>query len=445
MNISKNKYLVNTGLNYIFRITTMLIAYITIPLTLKYLNTERYGIWQTILTIITWANLTNFGIGNGLRNKVTESFTSKKYETLKKYISSAYLYLTIISVIILIVSCILVSFLNTNVLFKNNTIDRNEIIISFVVVIFSFCLNFVLGLCNCIAYGLHKSALVSFFQVITNVITLIGLIFLIKYQRGNLINISLLYLISNVVTNMIFSIVLFKDKYITPSSKCYDKKLGRNLTSLGIEFFILDAATLMLFSTDNFIVSSFIGVGEVTSYSITTQLFRVISTLFSILLIQLWSAVAEANYKKDYEWLKKAINRLCMLLIPIAVVLLIMIIKFDFITKVWLGKNLSVDKNLVIASSIYVWLICFNGIFVNVQNGMSKVRVQTLASIFCCILNIPIAIAAIKILKLGVLGVMCSNIICILISSIMCSIDVYIKVYKSRRADTYENSDELCR
>lgn len=423
----------------------MLITYITIPLTLKYLNTERYGIWQTILTIITWANLTNFGIGNGLRNKVTESLTGRKYETLKKYISSAYVYLTMISVLILIISCILVSFLNTDVLFKNNTINRNEIIISFIIVIFSFCLNFVIGLCNCIAYGLHKSALVSFFQVITNVITLIGLIFLIKYEKSNLINISLVYLISNVLTNIIFSIVLFKEDYIVPNSKYYDKKLGRDLTSLGMEFFILDAATLMLFSTDNFIVSSFISIKEVAGYSITTQLFRVISTLFSILLIQLWSAVAEANYKREYKWLRKAINKLSILLIPIAIVLMIMVFNFDFITKVWLGKNLIVDKNLIIASSIYAWLICFNGIFVNVQNGMSKVRVQTIASIFCCILNIPVAIFLIKILKLGVMGVMCSNIICILISSVMCSIDIYVKVYKNRKAEAYENSNELCR
>ena len=69
----------------------MFISYISIPLTLSYLQDERYGVWQTILTVISWASLSNFGIGNGLRNKVTQSITEKKYDKLKSYITSAHL------------------------------------------------------------------------------------------------------------------------------------------------------------------------------------------------------------------------------------------------------------------------------------------------------------------------------------------------------------------
>lgn len=442
MKFIKNKYLLNTGFNFIFRLINMTITYITIPLTLKYLSDERYGVWQTILTIISWAALSNFGIGNGLRNKVTEAITSRDNKKLKGYISSAYIYISAISGIILLVGIFAVFFINTDVIFKNNTIARNEILISFVIVIINFCINFILGISSSIAFGIHKSSLVNLFQAITSLLTLLGLIILNKFTSASLISIAFLYLMANSISNIIFTIVIVSDRKLRPSIKCYDKKIGRDLTSLGLEFFILQVATLVLFSTDNFIISSFIGAEKVTGYSIASKLFQVISTLYSILLIQLWSSVAEANFKKDYNWIKRAVLKLLVLLLPTGIVIIGMLVKFDFITRLWLGKNLIIDRRLLYLCAFYAWLICFNGIFVNVQNGMSKIRVQTTSSIICCLLNIPLAILLIKVFNLGTIGVMVSNIICLSISSIMCSIDIYIKL--KRKVKKYDNRNKLC-
>ena len=432
-NIKSNIYLVNTILNYIFKIFNMGVTYITIPLTLSYLDNERYGIWQTILTIIAWASLSNFGIGNGLRNKVTESITEEKYDKLKSYITSAYIYLTIISFIILFVSVFAISFLDTEILFKGNTLNQNEIIISFIVVIFSFCINFVLGISTSIVFGIHKSSLVNFFQVLTNIITLLGIVSIKNLSNVSLINIALVYLIANTLSNILLTSYVFLDDKFRPSLKYKNKSYGKELTTLGLEFFILQCASIVLFSTDNFIISSFIGVNEVTNYSLVSNLFQVISTLFSILLVQLWSAVAQSVCKNEYEWIKNAIKRLLLLLVPTGLVLAIMVYKFDLIIKIWIGKQMNVNYKLVILAAIYAWIICFNGIFVNVQNGMSKIRVQTISSVISCVINIPMAYILIKVFNLGIVGVMLSNIICLLISSIMCSVDIYFRVFKKRR------------
>ena len=155
--------------------------------------------------------------------------------------------------------------------------------------------------------------------------------------------------------------------------------------------------------------------------------------MFSILLVQLWSYVAEATHSKQYNRIKDAMKNLSILLIPTAIVLAIMVNKFDLITKIWLGKSINVNNNLVILSAIYSWIICFNGIFTNIQNGMSKIRVQTFSSIVSCVLNIPLAYIFIKVFNLGIIGVMLSNIICLSIASIMCSIDVFIRVLKRKK------------
>lgn len=425
-----NQYLRNTLLNYIYKIGGMGITYITIPLTLNYLNKERYGIWQTILTIISWAALSNFGIANGLRNKVTESITRKEYNKLKSYITNAYIYLTGISVIILIFSIIAIGNINIDIIFKNNSLQENEIYISFIIVIVSFCLNFILGISSSIAFGIQKSSLVNLFYFLTNILTLIGLFVMGKIGSGNLVNIALLYIIANTLSNIIFTIYIFADKRLRPNIKYKNKIYGREITSLGIEFFLLEVASIVLFSTDNFIISAFIGVEYITDYSVVSKLFQVISSLFSVLLVQMWASIAEYTCKGEYILIKKSMKRLIILLIPIAVILLLMSLNFNLITKIWLGYQLIVDKKLIYLASLYTWLICFNAIFVNIQNGMSKIRVQIISSIISCILNIPMAIMFIKVFELGVIGVMISNIICLSISAIICSIDVTIKINK---------------
>lgn len=424
----KNTYLINTALNYIFRVINMFISYITIPLTLGYLDNERYGVWQTILAIISWASLSNFGIGNGLRNKVTESLEKKNYKRLKSYITSAYVYLTVISVIILILAICIITLVDTKTLFKGNTLNKVEIIASFIIVIISFCINFILGLSSSIAFGIHKSSLVNFFQVVTNILTLVGIVLINNFLNVSLINIALTYLIANTFSNITFTLLIWGNSKLRPSPKFLNRKYGKELTSIGIEFFILQCASIMLFSTDNFIISSFIDVNKVADYSLVSKIFQVISTLFSILLVQLWSEVASAIYKNQYEWIKKAIKRLILLLIPTGFMLIIMVLFFDTIMKIWIGREIQVDKILVYLSAFYALCICFNGIFVNVQNGIGKIRIQTISSIISCIINIPLAYMLIKVFDLGINGVMLSNIICLLISSAMCSIDIYYRL-----------------
>ncbi|STA98786.1 oligosaccharide flippase family protein [Clostridium baratii] len=425
-----NVYAKNTILNYIYRISSMVITYLTVPITLSYLNNERYGIWQTMLTIISWASLSNFGIGNGLRNKVTESFSEKKYKKLKGYITSAYIYLSIIAIILLISFILFILAINVDIIFKNNNVPILEIKLSFMIIIVSFCLNFILGICNSISFGIHKSSAVSLFQMITNIIILVGLYIINEFTTKSIINIALLYFIANTVSNIIFSIYLFSNKYLRPNLKYKNKIYGKELRSLGMEFFVLQLASIVLFSTDNFIISTFIGASEVADYSIANKLFQVISTLYSILLIQLWSSIAEINLKKDYKSIKKSIKGLAILLIPVALAILFIIFKFNFIMRIWIGKELNISKLLICLCGVYAWLICFNGIFVNVQNGMGKIRVQTISSVLSCILNIPLAIFFIKILDFGVIGVMISNIICLSVSSIMCASDVFFRLLR---------------
>ncbi|WP_288479658.1 oligosaccharide flippase family protein [uncultured Clostridium sp.] len=432
----KSRYLSNTILNYIYKVVSLVISYIIISKSLSYLSSEKYGIWQTILTIVSWGSVSNLGIGNGVRNKITESLEKNNIKKLKGYVTNAYIYLTIISIIILLISIIIICSINLNDIFKNSSVSNREILISFIIIIFSFCLNLILGISSSIAFGIHKSSIVNLFFIINNILILLGVWCLKIFTVPNIIYIALVYFFSNTITNLIFTAYIFKDKNLLPSIKYINRNEGRELISTGLGYLILQIASIILFSTDNFIISAFIGINQVTEYSLVYKLFQIVSTLFSILLVQLWSEVSRAQCIEDYRWIKNMMNKLIILLIPLTVVLFGISIEFKSMMQIWLRKSIYVEYNLVISMSIFVFITCLNGIFVNIQNGMGKIKVQIVSSVISCILNIPLSIVLINVFNLGILGVVISNIICISISTVMCGIDVVLRINKYIRKET---------
>lgn len=69
------KFNIKWGL--ILQIVGMFLSYLIVPITLNYLNNEKYGIWATILSILSWVTfIFNTNINNDveIKNAVLISF-----------------------------------------------------------------------------------------------------------------------------------------------------------------------------------------------------------------------------------------------------------------------------------------------------------------------------------------------------------------------------------
>ena len=59
--------------SFIAKALNILISFLSVPLTIHYLGSERYGVWLTISSLLTWMALTDFGLsGNALVNVLAE-------------------------------------------------------------------------------------------------------------------------------------------------------------------------------------------------------------------------------------------------------------------------------------------------------------------------------------------------------------------------------------
>src|ERR1700730_2419490 len=86
--------------SFIAKALNILISFLSVPLTIHYLGSERYGVWLSISSLLTWMALTDFGLsGNALVNVLAESSGKDDFEAARQYASSAFWVLTSISIV----------------------------------------------------------------------------------------------------------------------------------------------------------------------------------------------------------------------------------------------------------------------------------------------------------------------------------------------------------
>lgn len=136
----KNNRNVTSNVIWTFAIkgAAMLIAVLTVPAYTRYFGNDTvYGAWLTISAVFTWINMFDFGIGNGLRNCLVGSIAKKDDDSSKKYISSAYVSVGIISALLLLAGVVVSFFFNWNGVLKvDETLITPSVLRGFIQVVF---------------------------------------------------------------------------------------------------------------------------------------------------------------------------------------------------------------------------------------------------------------------------------------------------------------------
>lgn len=87
---------------------SMAVDFAKVPVLLTFLDTNYYGVFITIASIVAWTHQFDFGLGTGLRYKLTEAISLKNEERAKQLVSTAYISMSAIMSIVLLVGTLIV-------------------------------------------------------------------------------------------------------------------------------------------------------------------------------------------------------------------------------------------------------------------------------------------------------------------------------------------------
>ena len=417
-NISPRSILVlkNIGLSFVYKFIIILLNLYIVRLSLQYLGQENYGIWLTIGAMINWFEISDLGLGHGLRNKLAKSLASEDYILAKKYVSTTYLISIIISILLILIFSLIIYNLDLHVILNTNP-EKENILKSIAIITFmSFAVRLTLKLFSSILLADQRPSFRVLLQLIFKSIMVIGLIFTLKMNYNNLINYAFIFSIPPLIIYLIISLIFYNGKYkkIRPSTSSFDKTKIKSLTVLGFNFLLIQLSAIILFQTDNFLIIQLYSASEVSQYHIINQYYSSIVIILSMVITPYWSAFTNAYEKYDLKWIKNSEKGLLLTWLFFCIASIFLYFISDFVMTIWIGKNIQINSILEIIFLLYTILHCLNLIYGHFLNGMGKVKLQVYLSIFNIVIHIPLAIFFAVTLKLGIAGIIFSTVISVL-------------------------------
>ncbi len=408
----------NIAFSFLMKGTSIGISLLLVPMTLHYLNQTDYGIWLTLSSILGWVNFFDMGLGNGLRNKFAEARAKNDMTLTKIYVSTTFALIIVIVSVIFLLFIIINPFLDWTKILNTKPSFGNELSLTVLFVFVFFCLQFIFRVVNTILIADQRPSASDFINVLSSIFSLFAIYILMKLTKGSLLYVGITFSAMPVLILIGTYFFLFNGVYkdFKPSFFAIKFQYSKDLMGLGIQFFIIQMACLLVFASSNIIIAQLFGPAQVTPYNIASKYFYILIMIFNIIISPFWSAYTDAYYKSDFNWIKKSTNKIIQIWIYFVILTIIMIFSAKFVYKIWIGKDIKISFLLTSLMGLYVIINNWNNIFANFINGVGKIRLSLFSGIFSGIMNIPLAIYFGKLI--GIEGVVLSSCICLLISSI---------------------------
>lgn len=413
----------------------MFLSFLYVPLLIAYLGVEKYGLWATMLTVISWINYCDVGIGQGLRNILTIELTKKNYEKAKSSISTAYVILSIISFFLLIVSIIVIFSCDVNKLFNTNFSIKTPLTVSF----FFVCINFILALSNMILYALQLSEGVPIRNCAAQILNILGIKLLSVYSSDNLLYVSILFGLSTSITYLSSTINLIRRyNFVRISFSYFDKRKIKDISKVGIKFFLIQIPLIILMAIDNLLITNQFGSAMTTSYNVVNSVFSAAYALLAAFIVPYWSQTTAAVAQNNIAWVKQTAKKLNIIAVVFSVFLVALAFIFEPLAKIWIGKELYYPSGLI--SVVCCFYILLSIIAVNVQliNGTGYLNIQVVINIFMGICYIPLAMYLSRECGYGVIGIKLTGVILNIFSVIIYPLNLLYVIRKLER----EKNDE---
>lgn len=405
--------------SFVIRGCNIAISLVLVPLTIHYVNADQYGIWLTLSSIIAWLSFFDVGFGNGLKNKFAEAIAIGDFKLARIYLSTTYAILAIIMAAVLILFNVINPFLNWAVILNAPRNMASELNILALLVFSFFCIQFVLQLITTIITANQQPAKASFFNLLGSIISLSVIFILTKTTSGNLIYLGLALGLAPIIVLTASSIWFYSRDYkqYAPSLSYVHFSYARNLMSLGVKFFFIQIAAIILYETSNLIIAQLFGPANVTAYNVAYKYFGVIPMVMGIIMTPFWSAFTEAWVKKDLDWIKGTVSKLRKIWLLLALVSVVMLTLAGWVYHVWVGDQVIISFAISASIAAYVVINGWNSIYSQFLNGVGKVKLQLYLAMFGSLINIPLAIFLGK--TLGIYGVVLSTTIISIASAII--------------------------
>ena len=396
---------------------SLLVTLFTLPAYIRFFENQTIlGIWYTVVSILNWVMFFDLGLGNGLRNLLPEALEKKDKALIRESISTTYISMTALVVLLTIIGSFLIGRLNWNrILNVDAELVENEVLCKCVVIVYiGILFQFVLKLVASVLYALQQSAFVNAATLASSATILLALKVIPSGSiEQNLVRMAYINTASINLPYIVISIFVY-GKILDgafPSIKYFNKKLLTVVLNVGIALLWLQLVFMVISSTNEFLISNLTSPENVVEYQAYFKIFNTAATVFTLLLTPIWSAVTKAQVGNNYDWIRKIYKVFLAAVVLCFVGELLIVPLSQWLVDLWLGSSaIIVKKEYAMIFAISSTLFVLHNVNTSIENGMSRFETQKLWMTIAAILDIPIAYLFVRITGSWI-GIVIANIL----------------------------------
>lgn len=373
---------------------SIITGFISVPLTLNYLGTERYGLWMTISSVIVMLGFADFGLGNGLVNTISHAHGKNDNDTAVNAVSSAFFMLLISAILLLLIFFVIYPFVPWHRIFNVTSVQAmRESGPATAVLVICFALTVPLGIAQKVQVGYQEGFLNNYWQIAGNVMGFTAVVTAIQLQ------LSLPWLVFAMAGVPVLAIAVnwcflfFHERSeLRPRFQHFQFATGKALLGTGTIFLFLWIVNILGTSTDNIIIAQYMGSSDVATYAIVQRLFS-LTLLIQFITMPLWPAFSEALAREDFAWAHRTFIHALTLTFWLTVLICVPLLFFgQNIIKIWSGPLVIPSLSLIAGYTLYRLIAGVAEAAMPVMQTQSFIRsllmVNTIAGIVTFILKI---------------------------------------------------------
>lgn len=389
-------------------------SFLAMPLMLQRLGPAELGVWLVLLSVFQWITLFDLGVASGARNEMARAFASNETHRIRQAIATGLFYTVVISAV-LAVGCGAILLLSPAIPFLERVSFQGRTTgFSLWIVALGSCAAFSLNFIQMVYAAEQRAAAISYFSAASNIIFL-GFVYWWPFSRfDHLTQMSGLYLISIAAANLSLVLWYFRGRLnIVPSVKDIQPEMRKRILGFGVRIFIIQIASMVVFTTARVLVSSFLDPAAVVVYDAAFKLFAVIMMLHTLLMSTFWSSFTEAHAAGDWEWLHGRLKLLQLLTIPVLIACLMLALIAPWIVEHWMTREQVGPISLYVSFALLTSLSAWSNVFAYFLNGIGDTKLQLRTSVLALAVHFPCSYIFTQVFGLGLTGINLGTIVSI--------------------------------
>lgn len=401
----------NTISNLLSHIVNVAVAFFMVPFFMRTLGNEQYGIWIFIASVFAYRNTLNLGLNSAINRYIPVFLAKNDNDGVQRVVSVSILYLYFTSVMLAIITLVVHRYVAVWFAIPSDLIGVTKNLV--LIVGFSFVVIMPFQMYSGVLSGLQRYDIISIVTVIAIIVRTVVLILLVSRGYG-LLTMGLVFGICEIairIFQVVFTIKLLPHISIFPTTKI-DFSLLWQMLHYGTNTLLYILGTSIVYKSSNIIIGIFLSPADITKYYVASAGVLMLGLFIEAFTSAIKPAISDLDARnKEFEIRQLSFSTqkyILILLIPSIFFFLVM--GRDFLT-VWVGADYS-NLYLILAIlsiSHFFRLLQYSNFLVLVGKGQHKIF--GFLAILMAVCAIVLAVAFVKIFKLGLVGIALSNLI----------------------------------